>query len=274
MAIRQSIVTANSLPIMVALSVALTTLFALSISASPCVPNVCPEKVGAEGVQVRLPPEFNVTSPQQDNCPWRPLPVGFFFKPWYIIVATNPQYVTMRNIQYDPTPVDPSDITGQVNDLFSFQIPGNETVYTTYGVDTPRPGFVDLLDFRGTGIIANATSEFSILFWGCDADYMPYYGSYSTATAQTKTPPGLDVLSTNYKGPDQGTLDAILKGLKDLGSEEITGLVNKLNTLKHDTAKRNLPNATCDDYCKTNLNLVSILSAASGSGSGSGSSSG
>ncbi|WP_218968304.1 hypothetical protein, partial [Klebsiella pneumoniae] len=116
-----------------------------------------------------------------------------------MIYASNSQYLGFRNLQYDPTAIDPANPAGQVNDLTSFQVPGNDTIYTTYGVDTPdpRPGFSAVLDYAGTGILTGATSEYSIMAWGCDNTGTPYYVSYSSETALTATPAGIDIFSTN-----------------------------------------------------------------------------
>jgi hypothetical protein len=147
-----------------------------------------------------------------------------------MIYASNPQYSTLRNLQYDPTPVDPSNPTGQVNDLTSFQSPGSDTIYTSYGIDTPstQPGWSGVLDYVGTGILADATSQYSLLAWGCDSTGTPYYASYSSVTAVSKTPAGIDVFSTSDKGLDQATADTLLAALKDLPNEEIRGLVRGL----------------------------------------------
>ncbi|EMD66725.1 hypothetical protein GGP41_008124 [Bipolaris sorokiniana] len=240
------------------LSTVLTSAFALLASAR-YVPDGCPRNIGPEGVEARIPPFLDTTSQHHHGKPWCPPPVGFYFKPWWMILATNPQYAAMRNIQYDPTPIDPSDPTGLVNDLFSFQRPGNNTIFTTYGIDTPDPHLPAVLDFAATGIIKGATSRFAILVWGCDANRVPYYASYSTATNLTQTPPGIDLMSTNNEGPDQATLDAVLKALKDLGSPEITEYVNNLNRTAQDGARKNLPRITCDDYCKTNQGLLGSI---------------
>lgn len=221
-------------------STVLTASLALLASAH-YAPDGCPRKIGAAGVQVRLPPIFNTTNPHHHGEFWRPPPVGFYFKPWSIILATNPQYSAMRNIQYDPTPVDPSDPTGLVNDLFSFQRPGNDTVFTTYGVDTPIPDIPAALRFAATGVLTGATSEYYFLAWGCDANRVPYYSSYSTATNLTQSPAGIDLLSTNDQGPDQATIDAIIKALKSLGNEEITSLVEQLKRIVQDGGRRNMP---------------------------------
>ena len=149
----------------------------------------CPRELGTEGVRARIPPTFNTTDHgHRHGRAWLAPPVGFYFKPWSMILASNPQYAAMRNVQYDPTPIDPSDPTGLVNDLFSFQFPGNDSIITTYGVDTPHPHFPAVLDYAGTGILVGATSQYSILVWGCDINKVPYYASYSTAVEFTDTP--------------------------------------------------------------------------------------
>jgi hypothetical protein len=225
---------------MVALSAVLTSAFAFLASAE-YVSDGCPRRIGAKGVQVRLPPTFNTTSPHIYGRPWRAPPVGFYFKPWSMILASNPQYAAMRNVQYDPTPIDPSNPTGLVNDLFSFQLPGNDSVFTTYGIDTPHPHLPAVLDFAATGILTGATSQYCILVWGCDANRVPYYASYSTAVNFTQTPPGIDLMSTNDEGPDQATIDAVVQALKDLDNAEITGYVDKLERMVQDGGRRNMP---------------------------------
>lgn len=92
-----------------------------------------------------------------------------------MIFASNAQYFKLRNLQYDPTAIDPSNPKGAINDLFSFQVPGTNTIFTSYGIDTPdpRPGFKAVLQYAGIGIIAGATGEFSMVAWGCDASNTP-----------------------------------------------------------------------------------------------------
>ncbi|RAR10695.1 atp-dependent rna helicase dbp9 [Stemphylium lycopersici] len=222
------------------ISTLLKSIFALSASAH-YAHDGCPRRVGAKGVQARLPPTFNTTSHHNHGKHWPAPPVGFYFKPWSMILASNTQYAAFRNLQYDPTPIDPSDPPGLVNDLFSFQLPGNSSVITTYGVDTPHPHLSAVLDFAGTGIIAGATSQYSILVWGCDANRVPYYASYSTAVNFTSTPSGIDLMSTTDQGPDQETMDAVVNALKDLGSAEITGLVGELERMKQDGGRKDMP---------------------------------
>jgi hypothetical protein len=201
----------------------------------------CPRKLGAKGVQVRIPPTFNTTNHGHYGRKWPIPPVGFYFKPWAMILASNPQYASMRNVQYDPTPITPSDPTGLVNDLFSFQLPDNDTIITTYGVDTPHPYLPAVLDFAATGILVGATCQYSILVWGCDANREPYYASYSTAVELTSTPPGIDLMSTSDQGPDQETIDAVMDGLKKLGNEEITKYVEALERMVQDGGRRGMP---------------------------------
>ncbi|KAF1945264.1 hypothetical protein EJ02DRAFT_51219 [Clathrospora elynae] len=228
---------------------------ALSTTAHPNT--TCPPLHGAKGVRVRFPPSFN-TSHHFHEPVWPAPPVGWYFKPWSMIYASNPQYAAFRNLQYDPTAINPANLTGPVNDLFSFQLPGNDTVITTYGVDTPHPLYAAVLEYAGTGILVGASSEYTLLAWGCDSKGTPYYVSYSSATNLTKTPAGIDMMSTSDKGPDNGTVSAVVKELKGLGNKEITGLVDNFTRMVQD-GKRVGRNATCDEYCQSNQDLISVL---------------
>ncbi|KAI8934282.1 hypothetical protein NX059_009021 [Plenodomus lindquistii] len=232
----------------------LVGILAITTNATPTTLD-CPRKIGAKGVHARLPPAFD---PNYTNSKWTPPPAGWYFKFWKMIFASNQQYAAFRNIQYEPTAVDPANLTGLVEELFSFQLRGNDTIYTTYGIDTPDPQYPAVLRYNATGIIAGATSEYSILAWGCDANGEPYYTSYSTATEATSTPAGIDVLSTNPRGPDDATSEAIIGALKGLGNAEITELVNNFTRMAYDGARDGLPRIVCDDYCKSNQNILGL----------------
>lgn len=212
---------------------------ALALTAFATPTSTCPPSTGAKGVQVRLPP-FMSSNP---SIPWVPPPTGWYFKPWNMIYASSPQFLAFRNFQSDPTAIDSTKPAGKVNDLTSFQLPGNDTVYTSYGVDTPdpRPKFTAVLQYAGTGILTGATSEYSIMAWGCDASKTPYYASYSTESASTGTPAGIDILSTNDKGPDDATVDAIITAMKALPSPEIQTLAAALTEMTQDGGRDGKP---------------------------------
>jgi flavin-binding protein dodecin len=133
-----------------------------------------------------------------------------------------------------------SDPTGLVEDLFSFQLPGNDGIITTYGIDTPHHYFTNVLYYAATGVIVGATSEYSMIAWGCDANGIPYYASYSTATKSTSTPAGIDMMTTSDEGPDQATINAVVRALKKLGNEEITTLVESLTRMVQDGGRRGM----------------------------------
>ena len=158
-----------------------------------------------------------------------------------MIYASNPQYAAFRNLQYDPTPINPAYPAGQVNDLTTFQLPGNDTIYTSYGIDTPNPRSSAVLEYAGTGILEGATSEYSLLAWGCDIEGIPYYVSYSSATKLTNTPAGIDIMSTSDKGLDDATVDAVVQGLKNLCNKEVLDLVGALTKMIQDGARDGLP---------------------------------
>ncbi|KAH8708366.1 hypothetical protein GQ44DRAFT_715554 [Phaeosphaeriaceae sp. PMI808] len=215
----------------------------------------CPPQKGAKGVRVRLPPWLTANSPYP---PWQAPPEGWYFKPWSMFYATNPQYFPFLNLQYDPTPVDLTKPTGQVNDLFSFQL--NNTIYTSYGIDTPDSRYSAVLNYSGTGIIEGATGIFVLIAWGCDISGAPYYASYSTATPSTNTPAGIDIMSTSAKGLDVATANALINELKCLPNKEIQELSAALRKTTQNGGRDGLGRiSTCDDYCKSNKNLIAIL---------------
>jgi hypothetical protein len=217
--------------------VLLISALAATTAATPA--SSCPPSVGAKGVRVRVPPTLSLNP----STPWAPPPVGWYFKPWNMIYASNPQYFAFRNFNYDPTAIDPTQPAGRVNDLSSFQLPGNATMYTSYGIATPdsRPGFSAVLQYRGTGILADATSEYSIMAWGCDNSRTPYYVSYSTEAAASNTPAGIDIMSTSDKGLDGATVNALFAALKALSNPKIQPLVDTLTKMTQDGARNKLP---------------------------------
>ncbi|KAF2031528.1 hypothetical protein EK21DRAFT_110898 [Setomelanomma holmii] len=230
--------------------------FAVAVTAVTAL--TCPPHIGPKGVRVHLPPSFeNNTYHSSCAAP----PTGWYFQPWSMFYAFIPQYAAFRNFQYDPTPIDPSKPAGLVNDLSSFQLPGNETIYTACGVDTPHPTFLAVLDYAGTGILEGAISKYSMLAWGCDTHRAKYYASYSTAAELSGTPAGIDVMSTSDVGPDEATVGALAEALEKLGNAEISALVATLTKTTQDGRRKGLPMVnTYDDYCKSNEDLINIIS--------------
>ncbi|KAH9876170.1 hypothetical protein J1614_004049 [Plenodomus biglobosus] len=202
----------------------------------------CPPTLGAKGVQVRLPPSLD---PNPTQSKWHAPPPTWYFKPWHMIYASNRQYTAFRNLQYEPSPINPGLPSSHINDLFSFQLPGHPTIYTTYGVDTPHPEFPGVLQYNATGVLAGATSEYSLLAWGCDDSAVPYYASYSSATRETRTPAGIDVMSVSVGGPDAGTLAAVVGALAGLGSGEVRELVGGLQRMIWDGEREGMGKVSC-----------------------------
>ncbi|KAH7384123.1 hypothetical protein DE146DRAFT_667924 [Phaeosphaeria sp. MPI-PUGE-AT-0046c] len=239
---------------MLAPSLLLGLCLSLTATASPS--SSCPSDIGPSGVQVRLPPPL-VTSSYPPF--WTPPPTGFYFKLWSMIYASSAQFTAFRNLQYDPSPIHPAHPTGQVNDLTSFQLPGNDTIYTSYGIDTPNYQWPAVLDYAGTGILEGAMSQYSLLAWGCDKSGNPYYASYSTAAELTQTPAGIDIMSTEDQGLDEETAEVLIEMLKALPNEELSGLASGLVRMVQDGGRDGLPRVVCDDSCKTNENLIGII---------------
>ncbi|KAL1596370.1 hypothetical protein SLS60_009016 [Paraconiothyrium brasiliense] len=212
---------------------------------------------GPSAVKLRDPPTLSGASP---GLYWTPPPIGWIFKPWNQVLTSNSQAAQLRNFQWDPTPVTHSDPTGPMNDLSSFQIPHNDTIFTSYGVAIPNDTYVAVLDYRGTGILENATSQYSWLGWGCDGNGFEYYVSYSTAAAASGTPAGIDVMSLVDTGLDQATTDRIVAILKQSENEEIRNIAKTFVPNIQDGGRQGLGRITdCDDECKTNKDLIGII---------------
>ena len=108
-------------------------------------------------------------------------------------------------------------------------------------IDTPNPRFDAVPEYEGTGILAGATSEYSVMAWGCDNVGTEYYVSYSSETALTATPAGIDIMSTSDRGPDGATIDALIAALKTLTNLKIRALVDALTKMTQDGDRNGKP---------------------------------
>lgn len=209
-------------------------------------------------MELRDPPIFADATPDPS---WTPPPTGWIFKPWYQVLTSNTQVAQLRNFQWDPSPVTSPDPNGPINDLSTFQIPGNDTVFTSYGVAAPNTSYISVLEYRGTGILENATSQYSWLAWGCDGFGESYYLSYATAAPTTDTPAGIDFMSTSEYGLDESTKNKLVEVLRQSKSEQVRQIAESFVPNIQDGGRRGMPRITeCDDECKTNKNLIGIIS--------------
>ncbi|KAF1950128.1 hypothetical protein CC80DRAFT_244563 [Byssothecium circinans] len=232
--------------------------FALCVFAAPPKAGY---NCGPSAVQVRLPVNKTGTAPPSY---WALPPPDFYFKPWNMVYATHAANLALRNFQYDPTPI-ANDAHSRINDLSSFQIPGNDTVFTSYGIDTPLSPNNDVLSYQGTGIISAATSLYSLNAWGCDANGTPYYVNYATASESTNTPAGIDIMSTRDDGMDLATFNVIKKKLIALGNAEVAAMANAFQRTVQDGGRRGMPRIReCDAQCQTNEGLIPILGPGGG----------
>jgi hypothetical protein len=165
----------------------------------------------------------------------------------------------MRNLQYISNPIDSADPAGDREDLTSFQLLNNDTVFTSYGIDTPT-SIPAVYSYAGTGVLQGATDFLEILAWGYDCDGVGYRVSYSTLTTLTNTPASVDVLSRRDKGPDRATLNQIQATLVALGNANITALAEKIGPAVQDGARDGLPPVVqCDAACQSNEDLIGLF---------------
>jgi hypothetical protein len=208
----------------------------------------------ATPVFVRFPP----TIQNDSKTHWAPPPLGWDFGNW-IQTNSSTSNPWMRNLQYSSTPVDPHHPAGDRNDLSSFQLLNNDTVYTSYGVDTPT-SIPAVYSYASTGVLQGANDTLEVLAWGYDCHGVAYRISYSTLTSLTQTPASIDVLSRTDKGPDSVTLSKIQHALVAFGDATITALAESISPAVQDGGRDGQPPIeTCDDTCKSNSDLIGLF---------------
>lgn len=208
----------------------------------------------ATPVSVRLPPVLTSSSTN-----WQAPPVGWDFGNWFQTNSSNPN-TFQRNLQYSTLPIDPANPQGQRTDLSSFQINnGDNTVYTSYGTDTPTP-IPGVYFYQGTGILQQANDSLEIIAWGNDCRGDQYRVSYSTFTAFSQTPASLDVLSRTPLGPDATTLGKLQAAFLALNNADFSALVKAIGPAIHDSGRDGQPPILeCDAECQTNKDLLPLL---------------
>lgn len=235
---------------------AIRALVLLGLSASASTATTSCSSKNQTHVSVRLPPTFG-TDPED----WEAPPVGWDFGYWY---QTNSSTANefMRNLQYYTGPIDDDAPTGLRDDLASFQVTGNDTVLTSYGVDTPSTTTPAVYTYAGTGILTGATDSLEIIAWGYDCHNVGYRVSFSSYTAYTNTPASIDFLSRTKAGPSSNVLSQIKSALIAFGNANVTALAEKIGPGVQDDGRDGMPPVDeCDAYCKSNEDLLGLIGA-------------
>ena len=214
-------------------------------------------------VRARLPPTIN-PDPKPFST-WVAPPPGWFYGNWKATYTSQPAYFSMQNMQYDFSPVFPQSTStpGRNNDITSFQLANQSTVFTAYGIDTPRrskdpslgPEWDAVYDFTGMGALATVTNTWQIIAWGYDTLGDGYLVLYETPVAATGASSGLDIESRSENGPSLETLIRIYSALTALGNEELTGLVYSMQKQVVDGRRSGTPPVQCDIACVNNTGL-------------------
>ncbi|KAJ6098473.1 hypothetical protein N7467_000008 [Penicillium canescens] len=179
---------------------------------------------------------------------WQPPPPGWVFGNWKVMKSSNPLYPDLQNMEVDLSPVFPQskDNINQTNDLTSNQLPGNNQLLVTYGVDTWRPQNDGVYIFKsGNG---NFTYQLEILAWGIDTAGNGYKVTYENEAPAIHGPRALTIESRVVGGPTDETTKAIYKKIKDLGYGPLTDLVGEMRDLVHDGRRDGVP-GVCDAAC-------------------------
>lgn len=213
-------------------------------------------------VHARLPPSLN-PNPEHTGA-YEPMPSGWLYGTWHVTFSSQPNYLPLLNLQWNPSPHFPENGTlpGQNNDLSSFQLAGDTTIHTAYGIDTPRrsndptlgPGWADIYDFVGTGGLRTINNSIEMIAWGYDTDGVPYAVMYETPVLDPSNlgPADIDIDSRSDTGPTNATLGVIFDELLKLGNKEIAALTEQIVPLVQNGARRGLGPVVCDAACVNN----------------------
>ena len=212
-------------------------------------------------VEIRLPP---ITNPDPKLfSSWIPPPHGWYYGNWKVTYSSQETYLGLRNMQWDASPVFPQSgaFPGQDNDLLSFQSDNQSTIFTEYGIDTPRrssdpslgPEWEAVYGYTVAGALSTVNETWEVLAWGYDAVGDGYLIIYETASAESSTsPPGLTIVSRSEDGPGLKTVDAISRGLVHLNDAGLTGLVHSMQRVIVDGRRTGIPPVQCDAACINN----------------------
>ena len=152
-------------------------------------------------------------------------------------------------------------LPGQDNDVYSYQFINQSDIVTEYGVDTPRrssdtslgPEWDSVYDYAGTGAHVTANETWEVLAWGYDMVGDGYLVVYEAGATENGTlTPGLDIMSRSEDGPCMETVDAIFRGLVQLGDAGLTELTHSTQKAAIDGRRGGMPPTPCDAACMNN----------------------
>jgi hypothetical protein len=158
---------------------------------------------------------------------------SFILGTWHVTHSSLPLWQGKRNVNitYDTIPSNSSRVT-QVGVIIKYQAIDSDKIKSVHGVDTPTPGNPGAWDFRGRGwLLMIASSHWECLGFGHE-DNNQWIVTYFTKTHFT--PAGIDICSRHKEGLLQGTIDGILKAVKELGVDEITKLASNIIQIRQD----------------------------------------
>ncbi|KAJ5086878.1 hypothetical protein NUU61_008185 [Penicillium alfredii] len=161
-------------------------------------------------------------------------PTNDFIKgTWHVTHSSLPLWKGKRNvnISYETLPADSAEVI-KIDDLVRYQAIGSNKIKSVHGIDTPTPGDPGAWDWRGKGWLRIASSHWECLGFGhVDDNNNQWMVTYFAKTLFT--PAGIDIYSRDREGLPRGTVDEILRTLKEFGVHEITELANGIFQIPH-----------------------------------------
>ncbi|KAH8094500.1 hypothetical protein BXZ70DRAFT_947732 [Cristinia sonorae] len=232
----------------------------VAVLGSPITTDVSIIARSNSGAKLRLPPFLDAEGHHESS--YKSLPEGWAYGNWKETYSSQPAYLELQNYEFDSYPLVPQseELPGQNVDLLSWTLENDTTLYTQYGIDTPKrssdkslgPNWDDVFDYVPTGDLSDQSNSYAYLAWGYDTDGVEYTVIYETAIAATGSPACIDIESRSTTGPSKETYDEIVAGLFALDNEEITELTRELEPLVHNGARDGFGPVECDEACRNN----------------------
>ncbi|KAH8803117.1 hypothetical protein F5884DRAFT_496581 [Xylogone sp. PMI_703] len=197
---------------------------------------------GTSAITLRPPQKYGSSSPSATTFTSPPL--EWLEGTWAVTHSTLPMWRKAKNVRITYkiiTPPDPSKPTLLDDEVCSE--PTERTLMpqpkSIKGIDTPAG--VGAWDWRGKGLLKIASSHWEVLGWGErdavteERERIKERWVVTWFAPSLFTPAGVDLYSNRMAGMTEGTYEAIMMALENIGVKELVDLVkNEMKKVKID----------------------------------------
>jgi hypothetical protein len=138
-------------------------------------------------------------------------------------------------MQWTLSPTGSNAFDNTLNDLTTFEVPGQSTIFGIYGVDTPTSLGSSLVrdsySFQPTGPLALGANSWEVIGWGYDEAGVPWAALFETAANVPGQTEALDIISRRASGPSRTTLKMLYNAINGLKNADLAGLLKSVKKL-------------------------------------------